>query len=304
MERLDCDRMFIAVMETGSFTAAAQRLSTSHGQASKLIARLERELAASLFRRSTRALKPTEVALAYYDRICPLIEEYDALNDDVLNSTKTPAGLLKISAPVTFGSTQLTPHLMAFARRYPDIELDVNFADRLVNVVTEGFDLALRIGKLADSNLIARKLCDIRIVMVAAPTYLQQKGAPTHWHQLAEHDCILDTNFRDPFLWTFLDEQRQLHTQTIHGRMKFSNAEVCLHAALEGLGIARLPAFVVGQALKNGTLVQVLAQYEAPAHGLYAIYPPAKYLAKRSRAFIDFLAESFAGQPTWEENWQ
>ena len=304
MERLDCDRMFIAVMETGSFTAAAQRLSTSHGQASKLITRLEHELGVSLFNRSTRSLKPTEVGLAYYERIRPLLAEYDALNDDVLNASKTPSGLLRISAPVTFGSTQLTGHLIAFARRYPDIELDVSFADRLVNVVNEGFDLTLRIGNLTDSNLIARKLCDIRIVMVASKPYLQQKGTPAHWDQLSQHDCIVDTNFRDPFVWPFLDENRVLHVKPIRGRMKFSNAEVCLRAALEGLGIARLPAFVAGEALQSGTLVPVLSRYEAPPLGLYAVYPPAKYLAQRSRAFIDFLAESFAGQPKWEENWR
>ncbi|MDW8844604.1 LysR substrate-binding domain-containing protein [Erwinia sp. MMLR14_017] len=303
MERLDCDRMFIAVMETGSFTAAAQRLSTSHGQASKLITRLENELAVSLFSRSTRSLKPTEVGLAYYERIRPLLAEYDALNDDVLNASKTPSGLLRISAPVTFGSTQLTGHLIAFARRYPDIELDVSFADRLVNVVNEGFDLTLRIGNLTDSNLIARKLCNIRIVMVASKAYLQQKGSPSHWDQLSQHDCIVDTNFRDPFVWPFLDEKRALHVQPVWGRMKFSNAEVCLRAALEGLGIARLPAFVAGEALQNGSVVPVLSRYEAPPLGLYAIYPPAKYLAQRSRAFIDFLAESFSGQPKWEENW-
>lgn len=303
MERLDCDRMFIAVMETGSFTAAARRLSTSHGQASKLITRLEGELAVSLFNRSTRALKPTEVGLAYYERIRPLLAEYDALNDDVRDASKTPSGLLRVSAPVTFGSTQLTEHLIAFARRYPDIELDVSFADRLVNVVNEGFDLALRIGKLTDSNLIARKLCDIRIVTVASPVYLQQKGTPSHWSQLSEHHCIVDSNFRDPLTWLFQDENQQLHTQHVRGQIKFSNAEVCLRAAIEGLGITRLPTFVAGKALQEGSIISILSRYEAPPLGLYAIYPPAKYLTRRSRALIDFLAQSFAGTPKWEENW-
>lgn len=304
MERLDCDRMFIAVMETGSFTAAAQRLSTSHGQASKLITRLERELAVSLFSRSTRSLKPTEVGLAYYERIRPLMAEYDALNDDVLNASKTPSGLLRVSAPVTFGSTQLTEHLITFARRYPDIELDVSFSDRPINVVNEGFDLALRIGNLADSSLIARKLCDIRIVTIASPDYLKQRATPLHWSQLTEHHCIIDTNFRDPKAWLFQDENQQPQVQQVDGRIKFSNAEVCLHAAIEGLGIARLPTFVAGEALQNGTVISVLSHYEAPPLGLYAIYPPAKYLTRRSRVFIDFLAESFAGKPKWEENWQ
>lgn len=301
MERLDCDRMFIAVMETGSFTAAAQRLSTSHGQASKLITRLERELAVSLFNRSTRSLKATEVGQAYYERIRPLLAEYDALNDDVLNASKTPSGLLRVSAPVTFGSTQLTEHLITFARRYPDIELDISFADRLVNIVNEGFDLTLRIGKLSDSSLIARKLCDIRIVTIASPDYLQQRGTPSHWSQLSDHHCIVDTNFRDPLAWSFQDENSQLQVQAIRGRMKFSNAEVCLRAAIEGLGIARLPTFVAGDALQKGTVISVLSEYEAPPLGLYVVYPPAKYLTRRSRVLIDFLAECFAGRPKWDE---
>lgn len=304
MERLDCDRMFIAVMETGSFTAAAQRLATSHGQASKLISRLEQELAVSLFRRSTRSLQPTEVGLAYYERIRPLLAEYDALNDDVRHTSKSPSGLLKISAPVTFGSTQLTEHLIAFARLYPEIELDVSFADRLVNVLNEGFDLTLRIGNLTDSSLIARKLCDIRIVMVASKDYLEKRGMPTHWIQLAEHDCILDTNFRDPYLWSFLDENRKSHIQSVRGRLRFSNAEVCLQAAIGGLGITRLPAFIAGEALQAGLIVPVLTSYEPEPLGLFAVYPPAKYLAQRSRVLIDFLVDAFAGQPRWEKNWR
>lgn len=304
MERLDCDRMFIAVMETGSFTAAAQRLSASHGQASKLISRLEKELAVTLFRRSTRSLKPTELGLAYYERIRPLLAAYDALNDDLVNSSQALSGLLRISAPVSFGSTQLTAPLMAFARAYPDIELDVSFSDRLVNVVNEGFDLTLRIGNLDDSSLIARKLCDIRIVMVASADYLNRKGTPSHWGQLSDHNCILDTNFRDPFLWPFLDEKHELQIHTVRGKMKFSNAEVCLKAAIEGMGIARLPAFVAGEALQNGQVVAILGHYEAPPLGLYAVYPPAKYLAHKSRALIDFLADAFSGQPEWEQDWR
>ena len=300
MERIECDRMFIAVMETGSFTAAAQRLDVSHGQASKLISRLERELGVTLMRRSTRSLTPTEVGRAYYEQIRQLIANYDALNDSVRNSSNTPSGILRISAPVTFGTLQMPELLIEFAHRYPDIELDVRFADRLVNVIDEGFDLALRIGKLDDSSLIARRLCDIRIVLVASPDYLSVRGTPSHWDQLTEHDCVVDTNFREPYLWPFIDENQQLITQTVNGRMKFSNAEVCLNAAITGLGISRLPAFVVSEALKTGKLQTVLPSLEAPPMGLYAVYPPAKYIAHKSRALIDFLVEAFAGAPRWE----
>lgn len=303
MERLDCDRMFIAVMETGSFTAAAQRLGTSHGQASKLISRLEGELGVQLFRRSTRALAATDVGNAYYEKVRLLLAEYDALNDSVRNTSGSPVGRLRLSAPVTFGTTQLTPHLIEFARQYPGIEIDVSFADRVVNLVDEGFDIALRIGRLDDSSLVARKLCDIRVITVAAPSYLTARGTPGHWNELAQHDCIIDTNFREPGRWPFLDEHQTVHAHPVSGRLKFSNAEVCLQAACSGLGITRVPTFVAGVALGSKAVVPILAACEVPPLGLFAVYPPAKYLANKSRTFIDYLVSAFAGQPRWEQGW-
>jgi DNA-binding transcriptional LysR family regulator len=294
MERLECDRMFVAVMETGSFTAAAQRCGTSHGQASKLISRLESELGVNLLRRSTRSLTPTEVGLAYYERIRQLLIDYDALNDSVRNTSNAPSGLLRISAPVTFGVSQLAPLLVTFAQQYPDIELDVNFSDRLVNVVDEGFDLALRIGKLSDSSLVARRLCPIRSVVVASTEYLSAHGEPTHWSELAQHALIVDTNFRDPWHWPFIDADRQVHAQPVRGRIKFSNAEACIEAACAGLGIARVPMFIAGDALKAQRVVPILAAFEAPPLALHAVYPPARYLAHKSRILIDFLAGAFA----------
>lgn len=294
MERLDCDRMFVAVMETSSFTNAAQRCGTSHGQASKLISRLESDLGVQLLRRSTRSLTPTDVGLAYYQRIRQLLIDYDELNDSVRTLSNAPSGQLRISAPVSFGSTQLAPHLVTFARRYPDIELDVSFSDRLVNVVDEGFDLALRIGNLTDSTLLARRLCPIRSVVVASPDYLAANGEPQRWEALSQHALIVDTNFRDPWNWPFLDEQQQLHTQPVYGKLKFSNAEVCLATACAGLGIARLPFFIARKALDERRVVSLLAPYEAPPLALFAVFPPARYLAHKSRVMIDFLVEAFS----------
>ena len=303
MERLDCDRMFVAVMDVGSFAGAAQRLGTSSGQASKLISKLEQDLGVQLFKRSTRALAATEIGLAYYERVKRLLDDYDALNDDIRNTSDSPSGKVRISAPVTFGSMQLASHLIAFAQQYPLIELDVSFSDRLVNVVDDGFDLALRIGKLADSSLIARKLCDIRVIHVASPHYINERGAPVHWHELSRHECILDTNFRDPFVWPFLDQDKIIDEYPVNGRLKFSNAEVCLKAACAGLGIARLPSFVAADALRAKAVVPVLTNCELPILGLYALYPPAKHLARKSRAVIDFLVTALSGEPDWDKGW-
>ncbi|MBM7345508.1 LysR substrate-binding domain-containing protein [Pantoea coffeiphila] len=302
MERLDCDRMFVAVMELGSFAAAAARLGTSSGQASKLVARLESELGVQLLKRSTRALSPTEVGLAYFDRIKNLLEEWDALDASVRHAAGKPTGRIKLSAPITFGASQLAPVLIAFAREYPEIELDVNFSDRLVNIVDEGFDVAIRIGRLSDSRLIARHLSDMRVVIAASDEYLSEHGTPTHYQQLVDHSCIIDTNFRDPFNWPFSVDGEAV-TLPVRGRLHFSNAEASLTAALSGLGIARLPTFIAGPALRAGTIRPLLRHSEIPPLGLYAVYPPARHLAHKVRALIDFLVSHYAGEPEWDRGW-
>ncbi len=303
MERLDCDRMFIAVKELGSFTAAAKRMGSSSGQASKMISRLENELGVQLFKRSTRAVTVTDVGDAYYQRIKPIIEDLDALNDSIRTASKEPSGRLRISVPSSFGRNQLTPPLLAFAQQYPHIALDVNLADRPVSIVDEGYDLALRIGILRDSSLIARKLCDIRVVTVAAPSYLSHATGIKHWQDLPNHQCIIDTNFESPYHWPYADSNGELCEVNVHGRLQFSNAEVCLQAACEGLGVARLPSFVAGQALKHGQLVTILNDFEPDPIGLFALYPPSKHLAQTSRILIDYLVAHFSGQPEWDTGW-
>src|SRR5690606_27158670 len=205
MDRLECDRMFVTVMDAGSFTKAATKLGTSSGQASKLVARLEAELGVRLLNRTTRAVSPTEAGRAYFERIRLLLEELDTLDQSIRNQSETPRGQLRISAPLTFGVVGLAPALNSFAQQYPQIEIDVNFTDRLVNLVDEGFDLAVRVGRPADSSLIARRLYDARLFIVASPEYLAERGVPGSPADLARHDCILDTNFREPERWPLRD---------------------------------------------------------------------------------------------------
>ncbi|MFM2475712.1 LysR family transcriptional regulator [Celerinatantimonas sp. MCCC 1A17872] len=292
MDRIECDRMFVAVMEQGSFIKAAKRLGTSAGQASKLISKLEQELDIQLFKRTTRALSPTDVALSYYERVKTLLEEFDALDASVRNIARNPSGKLTISAPSSFGPTQLTPVLMRFASQYPQIELDVNFTDRLVNLVNEGFDLAIRIGKLDDSSLMARKLGDIRVAVVASPEYLAKQGRPNHWQQLANHAQIIDSNSRTPRLWRFC-ENGQDYDLPVKGRLRMSDPHACLQAVCAGLGVAQLPIFVASKALQEQQIEIILQEYEMPPLGLYVIYPPARHLAQKSRVLIDFLSAWF-----------
>lgn len=304
MDRLECDRMFVAVIDTGSFAAAAARLGTSSGQASKLVSRLEASLGVQLIMRTTRALSLSEAGRAYYERVKSLLEEFDALDASVRNASRAPSGRLRITAPITFGTTQLTSVLNQFAMAFPDINLDVSFSDRTVNLVDEGFDAAVRIGRPDDSSLIARKLCAARIVLVAASSYLDQRGMPMTPADLAAHDCIIDTNFRDPLTWRFRDKAGSQPIVTeVRGRIEFSNAEACVAAAEAGLGIARVPSFVAGARLRLQALRPLLSDFEDEPRGLYAVYPPARHLALKVRVLVDFLADAFRGQPVWDKGW-
>lgn len=292
MDRLTCDRMFIAVMESGSFTAAAGRLGTSSGQASKLVSRLEAELSVRLLNRTTRAVSATEVGQAYFEQIRTLIEDYDTLDQSVLDAAHAPRGQLRLTAPLTFGTTELVPALNAFAATYPDIRLDVSFTDRLVNVVDEGFDAAIRVGRPTDTTLIARRLCEIRVVLVAADAYLARNGVPESPLDLSRHDCIIDTNYRDPGHWRFRLGDG-IASVPVRGRLHYSNAEACLQAAEAGLGLAYVPDFVAAGALRNGRVRAVLPECADEPFGAFALYPPGRYLAAKVRVLIDHLARHF-----------
>lgn len=304
MERLDCDRMFVAVLETGSFAGGARRLGTSSGQASKLVSRLEADLGVQLLVRTTRALAVTEVGQAYYQGIKDLLDEFDALDASVRNASGTPAGRLRLTAPMSFGTTQLAPALLDFARTFPQIQLDVSFTDRVVNLIDEGFDAAVRIGNAGDSSLIARKLCEARIVVVAAPGYVEARGAPNSPDELNRHDCIIDTNFRDPSNWSFKTphDGSPMHVG-IDARLRFSSGETCLQAAEAGLGIARVPSFIAGPRIRDGFVWQLLSDVETQPLGIFALYPPSRHLALKVRTLVDFLASRFRGKPGWDQGW-
>ena len=298
MDRLDCDRMFVAVMDTGSFSAAARRIGTSSGQASKLVARLEAELGVRLLNRTTRALAPTEAGQAYLQRIRNILDDLDTLDDEVKSRATAPRGRLRLTAPLTFGTLQLVPALNDFVRAYPLIELDVSFTDRVVNLVDEGFDAAIRAGATGDANLIGRRLAEMRTLVVASDAYLAARGVPAHPADLARHDCIIDTNFRDPLQWRFRDGDRDL-TAPLSGRLRYSNAEACLSAAEAGLGIANLPDFVAARSMAEGRVRAVLSDFAPPPRAIWAMYPAGRHLAAKVRVLVDFLARRYAGVTDW-----
>lgn len=301
---MECDRAFVAVMETGSFVAAAARIGVSSGQASKLVARLETELGVRLLNRTTRAVSATEAGRSYYERIRALLDEFDDLDLAVRNISQSPRGRLRITAPLTFGTMELARALAEFATAYPEIDLDVSFSDRLVSLVDEGFDLAVRVGRNPDSSLVARKLCQSRIVLVGAPAYLDARGEPQRPSDLAGHDCVIDANFREPNRWTFQGDDGAPAPVPVVGRIRFSNAEACLRAAEAGLGLAYLPSFVAGPSVASGRVRRVLTRHEAPPLAVLALYPHSRHLAAKVRALVDFLAERYRGAPAWEADWR
>ena len=305
MERLDCDRMFVAVLATGSFAAAAERLGTSSGQASKLVSRLEADLGVQLIKRTTRALSATEIGQAYYERIKDLLDDFDALDASMRHASGAPSGRLRLTAPISFGNMHLAPVLVDFARAFPQIQLDVSFSDRIQQLVDEGFDAAIRIiGQPDDSSLIARRLCDIRLVLAASPAYVEARGEPAAPADLAAHDCIIDSNFRDPLLWPFRSAEADApEIAQVAGRLRFASGEACIAAAAAGLGITRVPSFVAGVSFRSGAVRPVLPGFETTPIGLYALYPATRHLALKVRVLVDFLASCYRGSPTWDQGW-
>ena len=301
MDRLDEMAAFAAVAEARSFTQGAKRLGVSGAQVSKLVARLEDRLGARLLNRTTRDVSLTDTGRAYLERAKTLIEDFEALEGSVRDEAG-PRGLLRISAPVSFGYRELSPALLDFAEAYPDIALEVFYADRMVNLVEEGFDVAVRIGRLADSSLIARRLAPVSIVACASPAYLQAHGEPQSPAELARHTTIIDLNAAEPNLWGF-GKDGACREVRVQGRLRFAGAETCLAAAERGFGVARAPDFIAAPWLRDGRLTPVLCGYEPETVAVHAVYPHARHLAAKVRAFVDFLAARYAGEPAWRRGW-
>jgi len=301
VDRLDEINAFIAVADARSFTFAARRLGVSPAQVSKLVARLEDRLGARLLNRTTRDVSLTDTGRAFQERARQVLDDFQSLESSVREQAG-PHGLLRISAPVTFGAAQLAPALLEFAAAFPEVSLDVSSTDRMVNLVEEGFDVAVRIGQLDDSSLVARKLAAVRLVTCAAPDYLARAGTPEAPEDLASREAIIDTNVADPALWRFRVEGAQRDVR-VQGRLRFSGAQACVAAAVAGFGVTRAPAFAAARELRAGRLKALLCGYEPEVIHVHAVYPHARHLAARVRAFVDFLVRRYAGEPEWHQGW-
>ena len=301
MDTIDLMRSFLAVVDTDSFTKAGVKLGRSKALISKQIADLEARLGARLLNRTTRSVGITEIGRAYYERAQQIIADFDNLEDVIRSETGKPRGLLKITAPQTLGEIAMMDAATAFRGRYPDIELDILLTDRTVDLVAEGFDVALRVADMPDSSLIARKLCDMRVHLCASPSYIAQRGRPMQPEKLVDHDCIIDTNIRWRDAWRFQADGKAL---TVKVRPVFSvNSAVAVREAIAaGLGIGFCPAFAVARDIKAGRLVTIFDDLVLDTYGVYLVYPHRNLLSARVRAFLDFCVGWYTPTPPWERD--
>lgn len=296
MDRLETLRAFVTVVDTGSFSQAAERLGTSPQLVSKYVKALEAELDAQLLYRTTRSLTLTEAGRAFLVRCRQLVEDFDELRRAARREDRSPRGHLVVTAPVTFGEQVLAGVVREFLAAYAEVSVELKLTDRRVSLVDEGVDLAIRIGALEDASLIVRKLGAVPVICCAAPAYLAQAGTPLHPRDLAGHACILDTNFREPTAWRFLVDGVP-ESVRVGGRLRVNSAEAVRQLATAGAGVALVPAYVVAGPIADGRLVPLFEGLPAYDFGLYAAYLPSRHPAAKLRGFIDFLARGWRGTP-------
>ncbi|EKV32632.1 Transcriptional regulator, LysR family [Caenispirillum salinarum AK4] len=291
---------FAAVVDCGGFSAAAERLGVSKSAISKQVSRLEERLGARLLNRTTRRLALTEAGQAFHQHALRILAEAEEAELAVSQLHASPRGLLRVSAPMSFGIKHLGPVLCPFLQRYPDLTLEAAYDDRLVDMVAEGFDVAVRIARLADSSMIARKLAPCRRVVVASPDYVERRGMPMHPAELTGHDTLLYTLQATANIWTLVHADGSRADVSLSGRLRVNNGDALRSAAVAGLGVIITPTFIVGDDLAAGRLVRVLPDWEAEPIHIYAVYPPGRHLSVKVRAFVDFLAEAFGPNPYWD----
>lgn len=292
MDTINGMRTFVAVAAQKSFTKGAKQLGVSTNTASKSLRQLEAHLAAQLFHRTTRSVTLTDIGQAYLERCMPLLDQFDELEGLVQERQSELAGSIRITAPTGFGSCELVDALRPFQLEHPKVSIDLHLSDQRLAVVEGGFDLAIRFGKLEDSSLIARKLLNMRVVVVASPEYLARHGEPTHPNGLSTHNCLLQMASVDPEHWKFRIDGKVIAFR-VGGSFHANAPRAVAHMAAGGMGIGMCPLYAVEPFLKNGTLKLLFENKEASEFGLYAIYPPSRHLTARIRALIDHLAATF-----------
>ena len=290
---------FVRVVDSKGFSAASSGLGLTPSAVSKLVTRLETRLGVRLLQRTTRALNLTAEGEVFYAAARRILAEIETLESQVSGQGGTPQGLLRVTTSLAFSTHQLTPVLPGFLARYPQVRLELLPTDRVVDMVEEGMHVALRIGRLADTSFMARKIGEDRRLICAAPSYLAQHGTPRRPEDLARHDCILSRERAALNRWQFRVDG-EIRTIDVTGRLAVDEGELQMQLAIQGLGIVRLTRLTVAQAVRSGALVPLLHEFSADDPvAIHAVYPHRRHLAPRVTAFVNFLIEKFT-PPPWE----
>ncbi|SEI63344.1 DNA-binding transcriptional regulator, LysR family [Allopseudospirillum japonicum] len=277
---------FVAVVESGSFTQAAQRIGISTAQVSRLIAQLEQRLATKLLYRSTRKVSVTEAGTLYYQHCRQVLDALEAAERKLTYLQTTPRGKLRITMPITYGEKVVAPLLNDFMCDYPELKIQVQLSNQKLDLVKEGFDLAVRIGKLEDSNMMAKRLATRRLFLCASPSYIQTYGMPQALSELNRHNCLLGTlDF-----WRFKKDGKEYNLR-VQGSLRYNSGHALVDAALKGLGLVQLPDFYVQSSLHCKDLIEVLPEFQPEDEDIWALYPHDLHLSPKVRRLVDFLKE-------------
>jgi DNA-binding transcriptional LysR family regulator len=286
-------RAFIDVVEAEGFSAAARKIGRSKALLSKYVRELEDELGALLLNRTTRQFSLTETGHIYFQRASEILREIDSLQETVRESSGDVRGKIRLSAPRSFADVAIGESLVDFSKQYPQITLAVDLDDRFVDLVEEGYDLAIRITRLENSSLIARRLAPFSIRIVASPEVIARYGTPQRPQDLAGVPCIVDTNSRFLSNWPFVRQDGEMFSVAVSGPLEINSPLATRAAALAGLGFATLPDFIAAPELENGRLVPILDEWRPAGGGIFAVYPHRRYLPAKVRVFVDFLVQWF-----------
>ena len=296
-------RLFNQVVEDGSFTAAGRRLGLAPSSVSRQVSALEKELGARLLNRTTRKVSLTEAGALYVERTRRILTEIDETNDAVGAMQAAPRGTLKLNVPVVFGRRYIVPNMPEFLAMYPDVSVELNVTDHYVDLIEEGADLAIRIGSTSQLSFVARKLATMHRVLCASPSYLETHGEPRHPDDLAGHNCLRYRHVPGDVVWRFADDEGSYEIQ-VEGNFGANNAGSIASAALADMGLALLPVWMVGREIRHGRLREVLPGYRAEiadfANEVFAVYPHARHLSAKVRAYVDFIAEKFKTEPEFQ----
>lgn len=302
MDKFEDLQAFVAVVETGSFTAAAERLGGSKSVLSRRVSGLEERLGVQLLRRTTRTLNITDTGRSFYERSARILSDLDEAESAVAQEHGELHGQLRVALPLSFGVHHMGKPIAEFSQLHPRIRFDLDLSDRRVDLVQEGIDVGVRIGNLRDSSLIARRLFESRTVICASPAYLREHGTPETAESLSDHRCLVYSNLENADYWIYRKDDGKGKSVRLNSVMAANSGDMLRKIAIDGLGIIMQPMFIAHESIKRGDLVPILANYRWPVATAYAIYPPTRHLSYRVRAFIDFLVEYFEGTPYWDRD--